>query len=110
MPSITLQLPPDIERKLRDQAGQLGQTLEAYLQQLAEKAAGNGTLPAAAPQDGDVHGPPAPDDAADFPKYISRPHLTDAEFERNLKELAAGGPLPRLPADFSRADLYDDHD
>ena len=48
--------------------------------------------------------------AATFPKYISRPRLTPAEFEQKLNELATGPRLPPLPADFSRADIYDDHD
>jgi hypothetical protein len=34
-----------------------------------------------------------------------------AEFERWLDAMSAGLPeLPPLPGDFSRADLYDDHD
>ena len=33
------------------------------------------------------------------------------DFERLLDELSAGLPvLPTLPADFSRADIYDTHD
>jgi hypothetical protein len=44
------------------------------------------------------------------PRYVSDPRPTLAEFERLLNELAAGPPLPVLPADFSRADIYDDHD
>lgn len=40
------------------------------------------------------------------------PHdLSQAEFVEWLKSLSAGMPdVPPLPADFSRADLYDDHD
>jgi hypothetical protein len=34
--------------------------------------------------------------------------LTDEEFERQLDELALD--VPPLPADFSRADIYLDHD
>jgi hypothetical protein len=49
MNRVTLQLTPDTERKLREQAGLLGQTLEAYLQQLAEKAVTNGAHPTPAP-------------------------------------------------------------
>jgi predicted DNA-binding antitoxin AbrB/MazE fold protein len=36
--------------------------------------------------------------------------LSDDEFERLLDELASGPTLPHLPADFSRADVYADHD
>jgi hypothetical protein len=39
MSSVTLQLHPDTERRLREQASRSGQTLETYLQQLAEQAA-----------------------------------------------------------------------
>lgn len=44
------------------------------------------------------------------PRYTSDPNPTASEVERLLRELAAGSPLPVLPADFSRADIYDDHD
>ena len=36
--------------------------------------------------------------------------LSDQMFESILDELASGPALPPLPADFSRADLYADHD
>jgi len=37
--------------------------------------------------------------------------LSLEEFERLLNELSEGlPPLPTLPADFNRADLYDEHD
>jgi hypothetical protein len=49
MSNVTLQFAPDMERKLREKASLLGQTLEAYLQQLAEKAVVNGAPPASAP-------------------------------------------------------------
>jgi hypothetical protein len=44
------------------------------------------------------------------PRFVSDPRLSDEEFDRHLKELASGPPVPTLPPDFSRADLYDDHD
>ncbi|MBX9622248.1 MAG: hypothetical protein K2X82_00385 [Gemmataceae bacterium] len=53
---------------------------------------------------------PAPD-GADPRMFASRPNLSVEEFEKLLDEMAergAGDPL--LPADWSRADLYDDHD
>lgn len=34
--------------------------------------------------------------------------LSDVEFDRQLDELCSDGPT--LPADFSRADIYADHD
>ncbi len=37
--------------------------------------------------------------------------LSLEEFDRLLDELSEGlPPLPPLPADFSRADIYEDHD
>jgi hypothetical protein len=98
MSIVTVQLAPDTERKLRQWANQVGQTLEEYLERLAERAVANGT-PAA-------HG----GEAVEQPRYISDPRPTPAEFERLLRDLAAGPLLPVLPADFSRADIYDDHD
>jgi hypothetical protein len=55
MANITLHLAPEIEGKLREKATLLGQTLETYLQQLAEHdaAASDGTaapIPASAEQ------------------------------------------------------------
>jgi hypothetical protein len=45
MSSVTIQLTPDTERRLREQAAQSGESLESLLQRLAEQAAavGNGT-------------------------------------------------------------------
>jgi plasmid stability protein len=37
--SIMLQLPPEIEQALREKAARLGQSLEAYLEQVAEREA-----------------------------------------------------------------------
>jgi hypothetical protein len=37
-------------------------------------------------------------------------HLSDEEFEFLLDELAKGPKASPLPADFSRADIYTDHD
>ncbi len=98
MSTITLQLTPDTERKLRHFASQTGQTLEVYLERLAEKAV---TSRATTSHSGETGEPP---------RYISDPRLTGAEFERLLRDLATGSPLPVLPADFSRDDIYDEHD
>jgi uncharacterized protein (DUF1778 family) len=86
MSTVTLRLNPETERKLREVAAHLGQTLEAYLEQLAEQSAGIG---------------PAP---------LPTQELTDEEFERLLDQLSEGPMLPHLPADFSRSDIYSDHD
>jgi hypothetical protein len=97
MTSVTLLLSPEMEQKLRLLASHHGQSLESYLQQLAEDAAfgKNGS---------------AVVDVDDGPRYISHPRPTKAELDRLLHDLATGPTLPVLPRDFSRADLYDDHD
>ena len=84
MSAITLHLPPATEDTLRAKASRSGLSVEAYLRQLAERDAAVVSVP------------------ADEPSV--------AEFERLLDELAAGPPLPSLPADFSRANIYQSHD
>lgn len=39
-----------------------------------------------------------------------RPPLSAEELDRLIDELSSGPPGKVLPADFSRADIYDDHD
>jgi hypothetical protein len=88
--TVTLQLAPDTERRLRERAAESDQTLEGYVQQLIERETGQTGETAAAEQE---------------------PPLSDEEFDRLLDELSEGLPsLPPLPADFSRADIYADHD
>jgi len=95
MSTVTVQLDPDTERKLRRQANQSGQTLEAYLEQLTEKAATNGATD---------------QNSEEQPRNTPDPRPSQAEFERLLRDLASGRPLPVFPANFSRADIYEDHD
>ena len=45
-----------------------------------------------------------------LPQFVSDPQPTDEEFDRLLKDLASGPSVPTLPADWSRADIYEDHD
>jgi hypothetical protein len=42
------------------------------------------------------------------PSIPASVELTEAELSRLLDELASDEDLPTLPADFSRADIYDD--
>jgi hypothetical protein len=91
MSTIIVQVTPDTERKLRHQAKQAGETLEAYVGRLAERAVDGACQKAQE-------------------RYISDPRPTNADFEKLLGDLALGQSLPVLPADFSRADIYDDHD
>jgi hypothetical protein len=44
------------------------------------------------------------------PLFISRPKPSPEELDRLLDELSSAPPGKVLPADFSRADIYDDHD
>jgi len=84
--TLTLDLAPDTERRLTELAAKNGATLAAYAKQFwnAKPTAARGCPLAAA--------------------------LEPAEFERCLDELAKGlPPLPALPADFSRADIYGEH-
>jgi hypothetical protein len=96
MSLVMLQFPADTEKKLREQATRAGQTLEAYLEHLAEQATTNGHQTGIQTQPSN--------------RYISNPNPTQAEFDQLLRTLEAGPRLPVLPSDFSRADIYDDHD
>jgi hypothetical protein len=87
MTSVTLHFRAETEQKLREKANRRGQSLETYLEQLAEREVG-----------------------ADAVATDSGGELTDSEFDRLLDELSDGPQLPHLPMDFSRADIYSDHD
>jgi hypothetical protein len=84
--SIRINLTPETERVLKAKAAEAGRTLEAFLEELANREAG-------VPTQGQGT---APSD------------LT--EYEAGLDELSEGlPPLPTLPTDFSRADIYGEH-
>jgi hypothetical protein len=90
MVSVLLHLSADTEQMLRTKATRAGLTLEAYLEQLArhdaEATNGNGMAP------------------------VSPPPLSEEEFDKLLDQLSEGPSLPHLPTDFSRSDIYADHD
>jgi hypothetical protein len=86
MSAVILNFAPDMESKLRLAAHRVGHSLEDYLQSLAA------------------------DHVAASPTFSSEPRPTPDEFDRLIRELASGPTLPVLPADFSRNDIYDDHD
>jgi hypothetical protein len=44
------------------------------------------------------------------PLFISRPNPSPEEMERLLDEMSSVSTWKVLPPDFSRADIYDDHD
>lgn len=85
--TVTVNLPSEVARQLEEKAARGGRTLEAYLEQLAENDVGG------------MNGVPAP-----------TAELSIAEFDSLLDDLAAGRRLPHLPEDFSRVDIYADHD
>jgi hypothetical protein len=72
MKTVTLRLSADTEQKLRDKARKLGQTLEVYLQQLAESAVENGTIPGPARREGNGSATAA-NESEESPKFVSRP-------------------------------------
>jgi hypothetical protein len=90
MAAVTIHLPSATEQTIRERASREGKSLESFLQDLVAQAAlgANG---------------------ADLAPSPNNPPI--AELDRWLDDLAAGLPsLPTLPADFSRADLYAEHD
>ena len=94
--TLTVHLPNDLERRLRELASRGGRSVEEYVLELIERdAVGPGSGP-----------------VLDAP--IVQPDreqtLSDEEFELLLDGLASGPERPRLPADFSRLDIYADHD
>ena len=89
MSAITLQLPDETERTLRDRAEQVGQTIECLVQELVVDAV---------------------DALQRRPRFISEPKLTDEEFQKVLDGIASGPRGVPLPPDFSRQDIYNDHD
>jgi hypothetical protein len=94
--TLTVHLPGDLERRLRERASRDGRAIEEYVLGLIEQdAAGPGTAPVVEASGLQAGQPPA---------------ISDGEFERLLDELASGLGLPHLPADLSRGDIYADHD
>jgi hypothetical protein len=99
MSNVIVELPPETERRLRHQASLLGQTLEVYLQRLAEReaAAMNGapTTPVKTPTFEELTGPIARavqaggmsgDEAEDF--------FAEAVEERRAERRATQSPPP----------------
>jgi hypothetical protein len=76
---------------------------------LAEKAVESGTIPGAAHRGANESAPVA-NESKEFPNFISRPKLSVDELENLLDQFSDGPSGKVLPPDFSRADIYDDHD
>jgi hypothetical protein len=94
--NLTVNLPDELERRLRERASRQGRPVEQYVLGLIEQDA------AAQEQGRDVE--------PSIPQPVQASALSDNEFEQLLDSLASGPALPHLPADFSRADIYDGHD
>lgn len=88
--TLTVHLPDDLERQLRERAPREGRAVEDYVLHLIERdaAKSEGGLIVDASS---LH----------LGKGIS---LSDAEFGHLLDALVAGPGLPHLPADFSRSE------
>ena len=86
--TLTLSLPTETETKLRERAAAARTDVAAFVVEAIEQKL-------AAPLTDHDRTAPMPLD----------------EFDRWLDELSAGSErLPSLPTDFSRADIYQDHD
>ena len=68
------------------------------------------THPVDLPEASEVVFEPRPAEGPIEPIFISRPNPSPEEFRRLLDELSANPTGKVLPPDFSRADIYDDHD
>jgi hypothetical protein len=84
---VTVNLSSEVAQRLAERALCMGVTLETYLEQLAESNIS------------EINGGP-PDSGK----------VSDEEFDRLLDELCAGPRIPVLADDFSRSDIYSDHD
>ena len=80
------------------------QSVRQLVTALREEHAGHGTVPPPA------EGSEAARQEFSVPLLISRPRISVEEFEQVLDELSSGLPGKVLPPDFSRSDIYDDHD
>jgi hypothetical protein len=87
MSNLTIELSPAVTTRLTEKAQRHGQPLESYVRDVLEADAQN----------------------EDRANSLSR--IEPNEFARLLSMLSAGlPPLPILPADYSRSDIYDEHD
>lgn len=89
MSTITLELPPETERRLRDRADASGQSVESLVRDLVVAAA-----------------EPEPRK----PRYMTEPQLTREQFQKLVKKIADSVPGTALPRDFTREELYPDED
>lgn len=89
MATITIQLDPTVERKLREKAHLRGKTLEEYIQQLAEDHARAAT------------------DAATLPLSQASDPESIEQWRRELRAWAASHPARDVLVDDSRESIYE---
>jgi hypothetical protein len=99
--TLTVRLTDELGRLLRERASRGGQEPEEYVLHLIERdASRSGLTDAGSRTVVDASGIQLGQGVA----------LSDAEFDQLLGDLSSGPELPHLPASFSRADIYADHD
>jgi hypothetical protein len=86
MTALTIHLPADTEQKLREKASHSGKSLEAYVRELAERAAQ------------DHAGSPAP---------ISPPEMTPEQWIAEWRAFVDSRPIRPVIADDSRESIYE---
>jgi hypothetical protein len=84
MSTVTITLPPDTEKCLRDKATLIGQSLESFLQRLADRAAS----------------------AANGGGRLGGAELTPDEWIAEWEELTANQPAIPVQVDDSRESIY----
>lgn len=99
--TLTVEIPDIVGRRLRERASLDGQAVEEYVLHLIERDTTEAEV-----------GKPGSGPVADASEVClgGDALLSGDEFDLLLDDLASGPELPHLPADFSRADLYTDHD
>lgn len=90
MTTVTIELAPGTEEKLREKASLHGKSLESYIQELiqAEALGANGAAAG-----------------------LGVTGISVVELDLSLDQLSADlPPLPQLPASLPRADIYGEHE
>jgi hypothetical protein len=99
-------LPEPVAQDIRRLVQTLREKLHPYsgpLQQSSSELLADRHVQTAAPEPGHDAGRP-------LPVFLTNPRPSAEEFRRLLDELASRPSETVLPPDFSRADIYDDHD
>lgn len=88
MSRVILDIPPEVERTLRERAARNGQTLEVYLQQIAEREARDGGHAPVAPPTSSPHSEASLDQIlAPFRQSFEESGMTDDELAILVEEV-----------------------